>query len=143
MRKKLNKEDAEYKRLLHATHQAKRALDDFLIAIRPEIPDWPKSRKNAELEILRRRFRKSEGYQKLVAAQGAAQKKLEAAYPKAFVSDQALNAARKAEQEKIRNHPSYKKIQKDRAEIAHTRDDYLFASDQRLKELKARLEKAK
>ena len=143
LRKKLNQEDAEYKRLLHATHRAKRALDEFLIAIRPEIADWPNSRKKAELEMLRNRFRKSEGYQKLVAAQDAAQQKLESAYPKAFVSDQDLNAARKAEQEKIRNHPSYKKIQKDRAEVAHARDDYLFNSDKRLKELKAQLDKAK
>jgi len=142
LRKKLNEEDPEYKRLLHATHRANRALDEHLVKLQPEIADYPDSRRKAALERLRRKHQNSAAYRQLITTRDAAQKKLETAYPQAFVSDQALNAKRKSEQEKIRNHPSYKKIQKDRAESYQAQQNYLFANDKRLAELKARVDGA-
>lgn len=141
LRKKLNREDPDYKQLLHATHRANRALDAYLIEQKPEVADYPNSRKKAALERLRRQHRESAGYQQLLAIAQAAQKKLETAYPQVFISDQDINLSRKAEHRQLKDNPEYKKLQKQRADAYRAQQDYLFANDQRLAELKAQLDK--
>ena len=141
LRKKLNQENPAYKELLHATHRANRALDQFLIEQNPAVADLPDSQRKAELERLRRKHRDSAGYQKLVATSEAAQRKLESAYPQAFVSDEDINQSRKAENQKLRDNPAYKKLQNERAAAYRAQQDYLHANGTRLAELRRLLEK--
>ena len=140
LRKKLNQEDDRYKELLHATHRANRALDAFLIAKRPEVADFPNSRRKAALERLRRQHLGSGEYQRLLAVAESAQEKLEATYPDAFLSDQEINRSRKAEHQKLKDNPEYRELQQKRADAYRAQQDYLFANDKRLAELKRRLD---
>jgi arylsulfatase A len=140
LRKKLNQEDSAYKELLHATHRAKRALDTHLIGLKPEFADYPDSRRKAEIERLRRKHGKSEGYRKLVAASEAAQKKLESAYPQAFITDDAINLSRTAESKKLRGNPEYKKLQAERAATYRAQQDYLVNNGPGVAELQKLLD---
>ena len=139
LRKKLNREDSAYKELLHATHRAGRALDAYLIEKNPEVADYPNSRRKAELERLRRRHKNSEDYRRLEAVRTAAQQRLETAYPEAFVSDEDIRNARKEENRKLKDNPEYKKLQRERAAAYRALQDYLFANDTKLAELRRRL----
>ncbi len=139
LRKKLNQEDPDYKELLHATHRASRALDAYLFEQKPEVADLPDSRRKAELERLRRQHRDSAGYRSLLAASEAAQKKLESAYPQAFITDDAINQSRKAENQKLRGNPDYKKLQIERAAANRAQQDYLFSHDEKLADLQKKL----
>lgn len=141
LRRKLNQEDPGYKDLLHATHRANRALDAHLIAQKPEVAGYPDGRRKAELERLRRKHGKTEGYLKLVAAGDAAQKRLESAYPQAFITDDAINQSRKAEQRRLKSNPEFQSLQKQRAAAYRAQQEYLFSKDERLAELKARLDR--
>jgi arylsulfatase A len=141
LRKKLNQEDPAYKELLHATHRANRALDAYLIAQQPDVDDYPDSRRKAALERLRRQHQGSAGYQKLVVTSDAARQKLESAYPEAYITDDAINKSRQAENRKLKDNPDYQQLQKDRAAAHRAQQDHLFANDKRLAELKARLDK--
>jgi hypothetical protein len=143
LRKKLSQENSTYKELLRATHRANRALDDYLIEKKPEVIDLPDSRRKAELERLRRRHRDSDSYQTLVATSETAQQKLESAFPKAFITDDAIKQSRKEEAKKLKDNPDYKKLQTERAEAYRAQQDYLFANDKRLAELKHLLDARK
>jgi len=140
LRKKLGKEDTEYKELLQVAHRAKRALDTYLIAQQPEIDDYPNSRRKAALGRLRREHRDTTAYQNRVAASEAAQEKLESAYPQAFITDDAINNSRKAENRKLKDNPEYKQLQKARAAAYRAQQDYLQANGAGLAELKRRLD---
>jgi hypothetical protein len=143
LRKKLNNEDPAYKELLRATHRAKRAIDAYLINQKPEVVDLPDSRRKAEMERLRRRHEDSDSYRKLAAASEATQMKLESAYPRAFISEDAIKQSRKDENKKLKDNPDYKKLQKDRGAAYRAQQDYLFANDKRLAELKQLLDARK
>ncbi|MBG87667.1 MAG: hypothetical protein CMO80_12300 [Verrucomicrobiales bacterium] len=136
LRRKYHQEDPNFKQLLQATHRASRALDAYLIGQSPEIDNYPNSRKKAALERLRRQHQDNKAYRDLEAARQAAQQKLESAYPRLFVSDEALNQSRKEQQRKLKDNPDYKKLQAQRAESHRAREAYLFANDNRLAELK-------
>lgn len=139
LRKKLNQEDPTYKELLHATHRANRALDQFLIEEKPGVEDLPDSRRKAELERLRRQYRDSDGYRELTKISEAAQQALEAAYPQAFITDDSINQTRKAENRKLNDNPDYRGLQKERAEAYRAVQDYLSTKGPGLSELKKRL----
>ena len=140
-RRKLHENDPAYKELLFATHRANRAIEAFLIEQKPEIENWPRSRKEAEVERLRRRFEKDERYPRLVASAEAAQAKLEAAYPRIFVSDEEIKAMKKAANEAAKNDPEFKKAKAERAAAYRAQQEYLLKHDKRLAELTERLEK--
>ncbi len=135
LRKKLNKENADYKQRLNTTHRAKRAIDAFLIEQEPLVATFPNSRRKAALERLRRQHRDSDSYRKLLTAWQSAQSELEAAYPKAFVTDAQINAARKKAHQELRNDLEYKQLQSARAQAYRQQQDYLLANDARLSEL--------
>jgi len=136
LRKELNKTDPRYKELLHATHRASRALDAYLIQQRPDVVDYPNSRRKAEMERLRRKHSDLPGYKKLLLVLERSQKKLEEVYPQAFISDEDIKKSRKSEHMRIKEDPNYKNLQKDRADAYRAREDYLFSNDNRLAELK-------
>ncbi len=139
-RRNLHENDPAYKEQLFATHRASRALDAFLVEQKPEIGDWPRSRKEAELERLRHQFAKDANYQKLTAAAEAAQKKLEAAYPQIFVSDEEITAKKKAASNAAKNLPEFKAAQKKRAEAYYAQQDYLLTKDEPLARLNEKLQ---
>ena len=143
LRKRLNKENPRYKEFLHATHRANRAIEAYLSDQQPEIVDFPNSRKKAAIERLRLKYRGSEEYQKLVTAAAKAQEILETAYPQAFISDEEINRSRKAANRKLKDDPEYKQLQKERATAYAAQQDYLFANDRRLAELKQILDSRK
>jgi arylsulfatase A len=140
LRKKLGKEDPDYKALLHATHRANRALDTYLIEQKPEVAEYPDSRRKAEIERLRRQHRDSPGYQELVAASKAAQSKLEATYPEAFITDDTINQSRKREYEKLRENPEYRQLQSERAAAFRAQQTYLFTNGPGLAKLRQQLD---
>lgn len=134
-RKRLREDDPVYKETLFATHRANRALDEFLIAQQPEVADWPNSRKKAELERLRTKFTNTKACEKLVTAAEGAQAELEADYPQLFVTDEAINAAKKAAREAASNDPAFKKTNDERAAAYRTQQDYLLTVDKKLADL--------
>lgn len=140
LRKKLNQEDSAYKELLHATHRAKRALDSYLIAQQPEVDDYPASRRKAALERLRRKHGDTAAYLKLVAVEEAAQGKLEAAYPPAFITDEAIKNSRQEEHRKLKDNPKYRELQKERAAAYQAQQDYLHAHGDGLAAARKRLD---
>jgi hypothetical protein len=117
------------------SHRASRALDEFLIAQQPEVADWPNSRKKAELERLRTKFTNTKAYEKLVTAAEGAQAELEADYPQLFVTDEAINAAKKAAREAASNDPAFKKTNDERTAAYRTQQDYLLTVDKKLADL--------
>ena len=141
LRKKLNKEDPKYKELLHATHRAKRAIEAYLIEQNPEVAEYPNSRRKAAIEKLRSKHLDSIGYKKLILALEFAQKKLEKAYPRAFISDEEIKESRKAEHNRVKGDPLYKELQQARSDAYRAQENYLFTNDQKLTELKELLNK--
>jgi len=126
--------------VLNATHKAKRAIEHYLIARKPEVEAWPRSRKEAELERLRKRFEKDEKYQDLVNEAKAAQAKLEAAYPQVFVSDEEIRTMKKSASEKVKNDPAYKAAKSERSEAYRAQQEYLLKNDEQLTEAAKKLE---
>lgn len=139
-RKKLNQEDPAYKELLHATHRAKRAIEAYLFAQKPEVADYPDSRRKAGLERLRRKHQHIGAYVKLVRSSVDAQEKLEAAYPQAYVTDDVIKNSRNEAVRKLKDNPDYQKLQKDRAAAYRAQQDYLHAHGDGLAELKKLLD---
>ena len=136
LRKELNKEESKYKELLHATHRAKRAIEAYLIEQNPEVSDYPNSRRKAAIEKLRSKNLDSIGYKNLIRALDFSQKKLEKAYPRAFISDEEIKESRKAEHDRVKGDPLYKELQNARAEAYRNKEEYLFKNDIRLSELR-------
>ena len=79
--------------------------------------------------------------QKLILALEFAQKKLEKAYPRAFISDEEIKESRKAEHNSVKGDPLYKELQKARSDAYRAQENYLFTHDQKLTELKELLNK--
>lgn len=131
-RRRLNESDPEYKKALHATHRANRAIEAFLVSQRPEIDEWPRSRREAEVERLRRRYEAAEDYRSLVAVARDAQAQLEAAYPQLFVSDEAIKAKKKAAREQAKKDPDFNKALKERADAYRAQQNYLLENDEAL-----------
>ena len=142
-RKKLNQEDAAYKKTLTATHRANRALEAYLVEKNPTIDTGPANGRKAALERARLKHQKDAAYQKLVSAAVAAQLKLEREYPQLFVSDDAIKAKREAARQAAKENPAFKEITGQRAAAYRKQQDYLFANDPRLAELRKQLEAAK
>ncbi|MDA7605440.1 hypothetical protein N8631_01535, partial [Verrucomicrobiales bacterium] len=136
LRKELNKEDPKYKELLQATHRAKRAIEAYLIEQNPEVSDYPNSQRKAAIEKLRSKHLDSIGYKKLILALEFAQKKLEKAYPRAFISDEEIKESRKAEHNRVKGDLLYKELQKARSDAYRAQENYLFINDPKLAELK-------
>ena len=126
-RRSLKQEDPTFNELLKATHRTKRALDSFLIDLKPELEAYPNSRKKAALERLRQEHRKSAGYQLLETKAEIAQQALEAAYPQAFITDNEINRTRKAEKRKLKNNSIYQELQQQRAVAYRAQQAYLHA----------------
>lgn len=141
-RRKLHESDPVYKETLFATHRANRAIDAFLVEQKPEVADWPRSRKEAELERLRQKSGKDSRYRELVAAAEAAQAKMEAGYPQLFFSDETINAVKKAAGENAKNDPDFKKAKDERAAAYRAQQDYLFENDKKLADLDQQLKAA-
>ncbi len=139
-RKKLHESDPEYKNALFATFRANRAIEAFLIAQKPEIADWPRSRKEAEIERLRQKFADEGEHGKLVNAAREAQAMLEAAYPRLFVSDQEINAQKRAAHERAKNDPAFKQARDERAAAYRAQQEYLRQNDEALGALHRELE---
>ena len=132
----MNKEDPKYKELLQATHRAKRAIEAYLIEQNPEVSDYPNSQRKAAIEKLRSKHLDSIGYKKLILALEFAQKKLEKAYPRAFISDEEIKESRKAEHNRVKGDLLYKELQKARSDAYRAQENYLFINDPKLAELK-------
>lgn len=141
-RKRLQKDDPVYKETLNATHRARRAIDAFLIEQKPEVGDWPRSKKEAEMERLHRRFGREEAYRQLVSAAEAAQAKLESAYPQIFVSDEEIKTKKKAATDSAKNDPEYKAAKAERAAAYRALQDYLYSKDERLARVVALMDAA-
>jgi len=131
-RKRLQKDDPGYKETLHATHRANRAIEAYLIEQKPEVKDWPRSKKEAELERLRSRFEKEKAYLDLVSAADAAQANLESTYPQLFVSDEEIKKKKKAASEAAKNDPEFQAAKGERAAAYRAQQNYLLTQDERL-----------
>ena len=131
-RKELHDNDPAYKETLFATHRAQRAVEAFLIAKKPEVNDWPRSRKEAEMERLRKRFKNEAPYQKLLTAAELSQAKLEESYPQLFVPDEEIQAMKKAATEKAKNNPEFKTAKDERSAAYRAQQDYLMSNDGQL-----------
>ena len=140
-RKKLLAEDPMYKELLFATHRAARAMERFLIELQPAVDELPDSRKQRELERLRLKFQNDAGYRKLVAARDAAQRVLEEAYPKLFVSDKEFSASRNEERKKLKQNPVFQELTSLRGAAWRAQQNHLFKNDEKLAELQRQLER--
>ena len=138
-RKKLHAEDPRYKALLFAMFRSRRAIDEFLIARKPEVADLPDSRRLREIEQLNRRFQEDRGYLELVARRDAAQRKLEKSYPKLFLTNQQITEFRRTRRQALQNDATFKKRVNQRATAWRARQTYLFEHDKQLAELQRRV----
>lgn len=142
-RKRLHKDDVAYRDVLFATHRAQRAITAWLIAQSPSVAELPMSRREREIERLRAKHQNSADYLKLVAIRDAAQKKLEAAYPILFMTDDDINQHRKEHRAKVEKTPEFKEMNDTRAAAYREQQDYLIEHDPKLVELRRQLEKDK
>ena len=143
LRKKLHQEDAVYKETLFATFRANRALDQYLVDKQPSIEKEPDTRKKAALERARIKHQGDPEYRKLVTAAKEAQKKLEADYPQLFVSNEEISEKRNQARQGLKENPDFKQLSNARAEAYNAQQDYLYQSDQKLAQLKERLDQQK
>lgn len=136
-RKRLLKSDPIYKELLHATHRSKRALETFLIEQKPEIENWPRSKKEAELERLRRRFATSDSYEALLEQSAKAEAELKSKYPQLYLSDEALAKKKKAVFAAANEGERFKLAAKERASAYQDQQEYLHRNDGELARISA------
>ena len=140
LRKKLHAQDPRYKALLFATFRARRAIDAFLVARKPEVADFPDSRRLREMEQLKRKFQKDQGYLELVARREVAQQKLELSYPKLFLTNRQITDFRGTRRQALRNDVTFKKCVDQRAAAWRAQQSYLFQHDKQLAELQRRVD---
>lgn len=139
-RKQLLQSNTHFREKLLATHQAKRAIEAFLIARQPGVEDLPDSRRKREIERLRQQFRNTDQYRRLVAASDQAQQALESTWPDLFRSDDEIAEIRKKHRQAAENDPVFQSLVKARAAAWRAQQDYLFENDAELAELKKLLE---
>ena len=140
MRKKLNMEDAGYKKLLHATHRANRAIDAWLFAQQPGSVDLPESRRKRTLAVLRKQHGHATEYLQLLRASQSAQQKLEQAYPELFVDDETIKQQRNNRRDAVKDSASFKQLNKDRAALYRASQEYLIATYPGLSQLRQKLD---
>lgn len=142
-RKKLLKEDPNYKETLHATHRANRALDQYLYDQDPSIQQLPHSQQKAELEKARKKHLKDPAYLKLLKVAETAQKSLETQYPQFFVSDETLRAKQNNARKNLKENPDYQSLIQTRAMAYHDKEKYLSSSNPEITRLQELLNKQK
>jgi len=126
-----------YQETLRATHRANRAIDAWLIAQQPELDELPSNRKKAAIDQLRVKFADAPELVALVKQARQAQATLEAAYPHLFANDEAITASKKAAADARRSDPEFKRLTTARAGAYRAQQEYLLASDEKLKRLDA------
>ena len=124
-RKRLHHEDAQYKELLFATHRAKRAMESYLIEQKPEIADWPDSRRKREIERLRTKHRSDAGYKELATNNENVETALQNAYPQLFVTNEQFTQVRNERRKQAQKGERFQQILKERAEAYRSQQDYL------------------
>ena len=144
IRKKLHAEDPHYKELLFATFRVAREIDQYVIAQHSEYASLPVNQQKERLETWSNAMRKlpreeAEGYFELLEKQQTAQRRLEAAYPQLFVSDEDIKQARNAKRESLKNNPAFRESIEKRAAAWRAQQDYLMTHDQQLSDLNERL----
>ena len=144
IRKKLHAEDPHYKELLFATFRVAREIDQYVIAQHSEYASLPVNQQKERLETWSNAMRKlpreeAEGYFELLEKQQTAQRRLEAAYPQLFVSDEDIKQARNAKRESLKNNPAFRESIEKRAAAWRAQQDYLMTHDQQLSGLNERL----
>lgn len=139
-RKRLQDEDPEYKELLHAAHRTNRAIDNWLIAQKPELNDLRGDRQKALVAELLVEYAGTPELLALVEQAQQAQKKLETTFPQLFVSDEEINAKKKAAADAVRNDPDYQSLSKERAAAYQSQQQYLLEIDAELRRLNALLQ---
>lgn len=138
-RKHLLETDPDYKETLFATFRANRAIDEWLIAKQPGLEELAGDRQKAFIAQLRDRFANSPELIALVTAAKKAQSALENSYPQLFVSDEEINAKKKAAADRARNDEDFQRLSKTRAEAWRAQQDYLLANDDELRRLDGQL----
>jgi hypothetical protein len=142
LRKKLHQEDPVYKETLFATFRANRALDQYLLEKDPSIGKQPDTRKKAALEQARKKHLNDPSYRKLTTVAEDAQKKLELDYPQLFVSNENITEKRNQARKALKEDTDFKKLVEARGDAYRAQQDYLYEKDDKLKQLKARLDDA-
>ncbi len=141
-RKHLLETDPAYRETLFATHRANRAIDVWVIARQPEVDALPGNRRKAAIDQLRARFGGVPELLALVEQAKQAQARLEAAYPRLFVSDEGITAKKKAAADAVRNDPEFLRLTNERAKAYRVQQSYLLTTDEELKRLDALLKEA-
>lgn len=134
-RKRLDETDPVYKATVQATHRAERTIENWLLAKQPGLDAVRGDRRKASLEQLRIQFADTPELVALIETARQAQAKLEADYPKLFVSDEEINAAKRAAAAAVRSDFEYQRLSKERAAAHRAQEDYLLANDAELKRL--------
>ena len=143
LRKKLHQEDPVYKETLFATFRANRAMEQYLFEKDPSIEKQPDTRKKAALERARAKHQGDDDYKKLVTAAEDAQKKLESDYPQLFVSNEEITEKRNQARKALKKDETFKKLTDARAAAYRDQQDYLYQNDEKLAQLKERLDQEK
>lgn len=141
-RKRLLKSDPSYKETLFATYRANRAIDEWLVARQPGLDALPSNRRKSAIDQLRATLIESRELLALIEKAKQAQAKLEAAYPQLFISDEEINAKKKAAAVAARSDPEFQRLSKKRAEAYQAGQDYLLTTDNELKRLAVLLKAA-
>ena len=121
-----------------------REIDQYVIAQHSEYASLPVNQQKERLETWSNAMRKlpreeAEGYFELLEKQQTAQRRLEAAYPQLFVSDEDIKQARNAKRESLKNNPTFRECIEKRAAAWRAQQDYLMTHDQQLSGLNERL----
>ncbi|MEE3285969.1 MAG: hypothetical protein VX311_15415, partial [Planctomycetota bacterium] len=141
-RRRLHKDDQDYRTMLTATHKAARAIEMYLISKQPDVAQLPASRRSRVIETLRQRFRNSDDYRKLVAIESTRQSKLETAYPQLFVTDKQFTDSRLQRRKALQKDTGFRRANDNRAAAWRAQQAYLFEHDKRLSQLKTQLDNA-
>ena len=134
-KKKLNSKDSPYRTKLHATHEANRAITEWLLAQAPGSKELPQSQKDRRIEELRRKHARDADYLKLKSAAEDAQQQLEQAFPRFFVKDDEFTRRREQRRDEIKSDEVYLQLKSERASLWRSQQAYLLEHDPELARL--------
>ena len=124
-RKHLLATDADFKARTHATHKAKRAIEQYLISLEPAVADQPdhlRKRRIAELALAKK---DSTELKRLQAAHKAAVVHIESGWPHLFRTNEQVSAIRRQNREQLKASGEFKQAEQTRAAAWRAKEDYI------------------
>ncbi len=127
--------DENYKALNKAINQAKQAQKRYVMEKYPELEALPASQYAAEFERRRLMIAKESAMLNLVEQQQAAERAMQEAFPKLFISDKEIQAQQREARTRLKGNPEFQQLLKDVADLVRAEMNYRHQANPELKML--------